>query len=1226
MTDPQTQRNPVEELAEAFLERYRRGERPALSEYIQQHPELADEIRELFPALVMMEEAGPLNSGTGRITAEGGPLERLGDYHILREVGRGGMGVVYEAEQESLGRHVALKVLPFEAAADPHRLQRFRREARSAARLHHTNIVPVHEVGAHQGVHYYAMQFIQGQGLDEVLRELRRLRLGRGPAPAGEKPAEGLAASLASGLVTGQFAAAEVAGAVAGPPDAAMSGAGAVARSGDPATTGSADRDAATSSARNNPSDFSAASGVPFYRSVARMGLQVAEALAYAHGQKVLHRDIKPANLLLDLQGTVWVTDFGLAKGEGDDLTQTGDLVGTLRYMAPERFNGVSDPRSDLYSLGLTLYELLTLQPAFEESDRGRLVKRVAHEEPPPPHKFDERVPRDLETIVLKATAKEPERRYQTAEALADDLRCFLADRPIRARRSAAWERAWRWCRRNPAVATLALLALLLLMAVASLSTIAAFWLKSERDHVQEAERKGRLELGRSLLAQGLANQRTGLGGQRFASIDLLGRAVDILRADPEGRDRLPEARDQLVSAFGLTDLAVRWERHVATGRGISIGCDAPLERYAVIDFRDGGVSVRRLDNDHELFHLPGPGVPFWHATADFTPNGRCLHLVYGLLKEAPVLLQVWHLGSKERVFSQRSRCWSSAIDPNGRWLVFAPPKGDGLSVWDLEQGREVKRLPLAFKPACLCPAPDGRRLAVSEVDTKSPQLKILDLESGHELASWDRQVGDNDNCMSWSADGRLLAIANLDSRVYVWDVPRGQLASVLQGHTAAVITCRFAHAGYLLATTSWDGTTRLWDAVSGEALTTAPGGDLGFSLADDQLAFFHEGCVGVWNVAHGRECRTLHPGMLGNRTEGVDHSWALHGADFSPDSRVLAIASSAGVSLYATETGQELAHLEVGVCGTVLFHPSGQGLITYSQQGLTHWPIRANGAGGATVWRIGPPRKLAGVSPEEEWWKAAWLPGSQALAVADRANKRVLVVDVAGPAPAAAPPVGLSSEHGRMTSIAVSPDGRWVAAGGWKDKGIQVWDLAKRRLERLLPHSDSHADTVFAVGFSPDGRWLISSSHTYDDKGGFYFWRVGTWERGPVLRRPSHVTGWGPPAFTRDGSLMAMSVSPHQIRLAGTATGREVIGHLPTVQPLVATPLAFSPDGTRLAAGTNQRTVLLWDLQAVRAQLAAKGLDWDLPAYPPRSPEEGRNALTVTIDLGQASTPLPHP
>jgi serine/threonine protein kinase len=415
MTNPPVQRNPVEELAEEFLERYRRGERPALTEYTRNHPELSDKIRELFPALVMLEEVGPQQAEppgpcSGRMTADGRQLERLGDYRILREVARGGMGVVYEAEQEALGRHVALKVLPYQSPMDPVRLQRFRRESRSAARLHHTNIVPVFDVGEYQGTHYYAMQFIRGHALDEVLTELKHMRgvkdEANAPAladdPAG-KPIRQLTVSLAQGLLTGVFSgkslAEHEAGAVSQPEPASESTD--VSRSSISA--------AATSSILKIRSDLSSSGDSHYYRSAAQLALQVAEALAYAHTQKVLHRDIKPANLLLDFQGTVWVTDFGLAKEEGEDLTQTGDLVGTLRYMAPERFNGESDPRSDIYSLGLTLYELLTLRPAFEESDRSRLIKRIVHEDPVRPRKRDLQIPRDLETIVLKAVAKDPQ-------------------------------------------------------------------------------------------------------------------------------------------------------------------------------------------------------------------------------------------------------------------------------------------------------------------------------------------------------------------------------------------------------------------------------------------------------------------------------------------------------------------------------------------------------------------------------------------------------------------------------------------------------------------------------------------------------------------------------------------------------------------------------------------------------------------------------------------------
>ena len=402
----------LERLAADFVERHRQGKHPPLSEYTDRYPDLAADIRDLFPALVQIEKLKPPADATDATDGFERPatpalanLERLGDYRILREVGRGGMGVVYEAEQESLGRHVALKVLPSSALLNPTYLARFRREAQAAGRLHHTNIVPVFGVGECDGVHYYAMQFIQGEGLDKVLADVRRLRR---PLGAGEAlPSEG---SVAHSLLTGQF----------NPPTAA-----------DPGKPNE-HPDSSSLTSRLSPCGPEA----EYYRGVARIGVQVADALAYAHRQGILHRDVKPSNLLLDLQGTVWVADFGLAKAEGtEELTHTGDIVGTIRFMAPERFEGKSLPQSDVYGLGLTLYELLTLRPAFDDTNKGRLIDRVLHEPPRPPCKLDPRVPRDLETLVLKCLAKDPRERYATAEALAEDLRRFLADRPIHARR-----------------------------------------------------------------------------------------------------------------------------------------------------------------------------------------------------------------------------------------------------------------------------------------------------------------------------------------------------------------------------------------------------------------------------------------------------------------------------------------------------------------------------------------------------------------------------------------------------------------------------------------------------------------------------------------------------------------------------------------------------------------------------------------------------------------------
>jgi serine/threonine-protein kinase len=494
MSAPTSDRGPVDQLAEEFAERYRRGEHPSLTEYTERYPEWAEQIRNRFSALVPFEErstlAGPPTGPPAEPAALAGPLPgRLGEYRLLREVGRGGMGVVYEAVQESLGRHVALKILPVQALLNPQYLERFRREARAAGRLHHSNIVPVFGVGEWRAgnvsppVHYYAMQFIPGQGLDAVVDQVRRLRQDE-PAPTPTVPVAGGAGagSLARALLTDQFecsahdsrpATPEGPGGPAGASPATQSGAGAV-------TAVSA-----------SSTDLAGRSAAQYFRGVARVGVQVAEALAYAHRQGVLHRDIKPSNLLLDTHGTVWVTDFGLAKAaDGDALTGSGDILGTLRYMAPERFRGVSEARGDVYSLGVTLYELVTLRPAFADADRLRLIERVKTEEPPRPRQLDRRIPRDLETIVVKAMAKEPAARYATAQALAEDLRRFLADRPIQARPAGGAERLWRWGRRNPVVACL--LAGLFVALAGGLIGVTGQWLRAE-GHLAEARRQRQL-------------------------------------------------------------------------------------------------------------------------------------------------------------------------------------------------------------------------------------------------------------------------------------------------------------------------------------------------------------------------------------------------------------------------------------------------------------------------------------------------------------------------------------------------------------------------------------------------------------------------------------------------------------------------------------------------------------------------------------------------------------
>jgi serine/threonine protein kinase len=434
MTSEPSPPSLLDQLVESFMQRQRDGGRPSIDEYLQKYPELAEQIREVFPALQLLEEFGSApgpSTGPARLASHDTALipRQLGEFRILREIGRGGMGVVYEAVQESLGRHVALKVLLPQVQANAVYRERFRREAQSAARLHHSNIVPVFGVGQQQGVCYYAMQFIRGHTLESVLHELRRFRQGE---PAAPTVPEAALSAVAEGLLSGWH-------------DGSLAG---------PAPPGQAQPSGPNSLAVRASGDSSASSSqatrARYFRNVAEVGVQVAEALAYAHGQGVVHRDVKPSNLMLDLGGTVWVADFGLAKAEDSaDLTSPGDILGTLRYMAPEQLAGRADARSDLYSLGITLYELVTLTPAFAEPVKARLIDHIRQQEPSLPHRIEPQLPRDLETIILKATAKEPARRYASAAELAEDLRRFLADRPIRARRASWLEHGWRWCRRN---------------------------------------------------------------------------------------------------------------------------------------------------------------------------------------------------------------------------------------------------------------------------------------------------------------------------------------------------------------------------------------------------------------------------------------------------------------------------------------------------------------------------------------------------------------------------------------------------------------------------------------------------------------------------------------------------------------------------------------------------------------------------------------------------------
>jgi serine/threonine protein kinase/Flp pilus assembly protein TadD len=452
----------TEKLAEIladYLERLERGETPDTDALVAQHPELATELRENFVKLAALHRAAVGMTDGGQML-EGlcatNFLEQrtLGDFRLIRPIGRGGMGVVYEAQQISLNRRVALKTLPLAAVLDPKQLARFRNEAQAAASLDHPHIVSVYAVGSDRGVHYYAMRFIEGQSLAEVVEQVG-------------------AASRAA------------------PSDKFDSTDSSPARLAGPTAADTAPIAALSTLKTTRPADY--------FRSIARLGIQAAEALHYAHEMGVVHRDVKPSNLLLDGDGQLYVADFGLAMTQGDsNLTVTGDLLGTLRYMSPEQASGrraLVDRRTDIYSLGASLYELATLRPAYPEQDRQRLLQQIITDPPQLPSQINRTVPKDLETIVLKTMSKEPGERYTTAQDLAHDLQRFLNDEPIRAKRPSATERVAKWSRRHRTLVASAIV--MLFLSVIGLS-VGALLISQQRDAAQAAASDAKTQRGRA--------------------------------------------------------------------------------------------------------------------------------------------------------------------------------------------------------------------------------------------------------------------------------------------------------------------------------------------------------------------------------------------------------------------------------------------------------------------------------------------------------------------------------------------------------------------------------------------------------------------------------------------------------------------------------------------------------------------------------------------------------
>ena len=1105
------------DLVEEFTRRAQQGQPVDAEDLLGRHPEHADRLRPMLGAICGLVDLAR-SGGTG--SPASGPLtgipegSALGDFLILRRIGQGGMGVVYEALQTSLGRHVALKVLP-SAELTPTHLERFQREAQAAARLHHSNIVPVFGVGEHRGVHFYAMQFIQGLGLDLVLRQVKE-QASKGNAGHDS----GMSCNLARGLRSGVF---RPFGLEETPEDVAAP-AGNLDPTRDPSTLKGGNDQTLRSSARNAPRET-------YFRSIAKVGLQVSQGLAYAHGQGIVHRDIKPSNLLLDATGTVWITDFGLAKIEGaGELTQTGDILGTLRYIAPERLKGQGDARSDIYSLGLTLYEMLVLRPAFEEANRARLAEQIARDLPPRPRHLDRAVPRDLETIVLKAMDKEPSGRYAMAQELADDLQRFLDDQPIKARPVRIWERLLKWARRRPMAAALAgtiVTALAVLVGVLLWSNVeiahalkdteeqkdrAVLAGKQEAKARQEADllkKAAMAETGRALLRETSLLRLVRHSGWRTQALDNL---AQLSRDDNPVRD-LVALRSEAVACLGETDVT-EWKT-IPFGKSMVSALDFSPDGKVLAgantqgevflwDIETGRLRHRFVDPAYKSVK---PGVANPRTAVRFQPGStrlafttwsKSIHFVDWTKPETPPHVLQGQVPARGFAFDREGKSLSVMWD-DGRAVIYEvapnfPPQGE------LPKNKFLNGVALGEKG----------------------NLAVIGTLNGVHLKRFNPRLETAQNTtasvvtLAISPNEQLLGAATADRLALVYTLPTDELpglrqSCILQGHNGLIAAIGFSPDSQIVATAGQDMTVRLWNPYSG-----------------DNLMILKPGAGFLYAVA------------------------------FSPDGTILATVGSS-IKLYQIKrkvSPQQFAGPTFQKAIGLAVHPSKTHLVSLAYESIQQWDAVTGRR--TERWRRPPTEPKPAT-----YHAAAFSPDGKLLCTAGR-NSPVKQWSHLWDAATSQIVLTMDGEQIRGPGCFDAASSRLATVG--TDGSATVWDIETRKPFRRWGRDLG----AYQATHLTDGKRLVLA-HTQAKVSLLEI------ESGAILQSQNLPAKPMRMAVSPDDRFAAVMAMDSQLYLL-SVPDLNVVGKIGLDRKESFIGLDFSPDSKMLATGGSDRRVILWD------------------------------------------------